>query len=140
MSDLEASLRAAFQAANERQAAGLDDFLRLYHDDVHFEDPLQRTHGKEALAAALRSMYRKLRDIEFQIHTFSRAGDEAHLTWTMRFRPRLGPLLRIDAASHLKLRDGLILYHRDYWDLLSSLAEASPLGAQVYRALSRRLA
>jgi len=137
---METRLRAAFQVANERQAAGIDDFLRLYHDDVHFEDPLQRTHGKEALAAALRSMYRKLGDIDFQMYTFSRAGDEVHFTWTMRFRPRFGPRLCVNAASHLRLRDDLILYHRDYWDLLSSMADASPLSAQLYRAISRRLA
>ncbi|MCS6901219.1 MAG: nuclear transport factor 2 family protein [Myxococcales bacterium] len=138
MNDLEANLRSAFQAANERQSAAIDDILQLYHEDVYFEDPLQRLYGKQALARALRNMYRMLGTIEFQIQSFSLRGDEAHLTWMMCFRPPLGPLLRIEAASLIKVRDGRIVYHRDYWDLLSSLANACPFLARIYRGLSRR--
>jgi limonene-1,2-epoxide hydrolase len=140
MSDLEARLRAAFQVANERQGAGLDDFFRLYHDDVYFEDPMQRAHGKEAFTRAMRRMYRNLRDVEIQFQTFSGSDTQAHATWTMRFRPKLGPTIVVEGASLFQLRDGLILVHRDYWDLLSSLMETSPLTALVYRAITRRLA
>lgn len=139
MTPLETELRAAFQAANERQSEGLGVLLALYDDDVYFEDPLQRTHGKQALAEAMRSMYRKLREIDFQFHSFSSAGDDAHATWTMRFRPAFGPRILLEGATHLRLRDGKILYHRDYWDLLSSLLETSPITALAYRAISRRL-
>jgi ketosteroid isomerase-like protein len=139
MTHLETKLRAAFQAANERQAAGLDELFSLYHEDVYFEDPLQRIHDKAAFTATIRRMYHTLTDIEFLLQSFSEAGDEAHATWTMRFRPRFGPRISLEGASHLRLRGGKILYHRDYWDLLSSLLETSPVTALAYRAISRRL-
>jgi hypothetical protein len=85
-------------------------------------------------------MYRNLRDVEIQFQTFSGSDTQAHATWTMRFRPKLGPTIVVEGASLFQLRDGLILVHRDYWDLLSSLMETSPLTALVYRAITRRLA
>ena len=149
--DLENQLSAAFQVANERQGAGLDDFFALYHEDVYFEDPVQRVHGKEAFREAMLRMYRKLKQVEFQLQTFSMdaQGEEAHATWVMHFRPRiapssitrrLGPVVAIEGASHFRLREGRILYHRDYWDLLSSLIETSPVAALAYRSLTRRIA
>ncbi|MCU0657247.1 MAG: nuclear transport factor 2 family protein [Polyangiaceae bacterium] len=142
MDNLEEQLRGAFAILNEKQGAGLDALLALYHDEVYFEDPLQRVHGKAAFGAAMKRMYRKLKQIEFQLQSCSMdaSKDEGHATWIMHFRPRFGPAMVIEGASHFRLRDGQILYHRDYWDLLSSLIETSPLAALAYRSLSKHLA
>jgi hypothetical protein len=140
MSDFEARTRAAFDAVNQRQLAAIDVYMALYHDDVYFEDPMQRLYGKVALTEGLRRMLTRLRDVEFQIHTLRQIDNEAYLTWTMRFRPPIGPGMCVEGSSHLRLHEGLIHYHRDYWDMLSSLAETSPLLGLAYRAVMRRLA
>lgn len=139
MTSLETNLRTAFQTANEQQLTGLASLLALYHEDVFFEDPHQRTHGKEALARFLRQRYSKLREVELQLLSFSSREQEAHTTWTLRFRPRIGPRIQIDGASYLQLRDGKILSQRDYWDLLSSLIETSPFIAIAYQTLWRKI-
>lgn len=138
--DLRSGLDAAFAAVNQRQLAGLDEFLALYDPDVYFEDPLQRTHGLDAFRRAMERMMTSLRDIEFQLEEFSQTGDLAFLSWTMRFKAPLGVAVVVEGTSHLRLRQGKILFHRDYWDLLSSLAETSPALGLAYRSVTKLLA
>lgn len=142
MTGFEQRFREAFERLNREGPSALEPLSSLYHPDVYFEDPLQRLHGREAFLDGMRRLYRKLRGVEFHLRSVvtNAQGDEAHATWQMRFSPPLGPAVSIEGASHLRLRDGQILYHRDYWDLLSSIAESSPTLALIYRALSRRLA
>lgn len=138
--DTAARLRHAFEALDQRKLAGLDDFAAIYHDDVYFEDPMQRLHGKPALLDAMRRLFARMRDLDLRLESVLVTGDEAYLTWTMRLHPRLGPSIHLEGVTHLRLSGDLVIYHRDYWDLLSSLAESSPLLGLAYRAVMKRLA
>ena len=47
----EQAFRSSFKAM-ERGPEGADDFLAFYDDEVTFEDPAQRVHGREALGVS----------------------------------------------------------------------------------------
>ena len=135
----EQGFRRAF-AAFEQGVAGVDTFLAFYDEEVTFEDPSQRTHGRDALGAAVRRVLTHLHDVGVELHSVCVCGDELFATWTLRAQPRLGPSLSIEGSSHVRLRSGRAIYQRDYWDPLSALGEAVPVVGVAYRGFLKWLA
>lgn len=135
-------VREAFEAFDQGDPrAALEELLRLYHPDVRFRDPLQETRGLPAFRKAMVGFVRLARGLRVEVEDGARGGDTIFLRWTMRFRPGRAPAsIAIEGVSHLRLRDGLIVDHRDYWDLLESLAESMPLAAAAWRRLRGLLA
>lgn len=135
----EQAFRSSFKAM-ERGPDGADDFLAFYDDEVTFEDPAQRVHGREALGVAIRRVLAHMSDVSVDIHGVCSAGGELHATWTLRATPRFGPSLSIEGASHVRMRGERAVYQRDYWDPVSALGEAVPAVGVMYRGLLRALA
>jgi limonene-1,2-epoxide hydrolase len=134
--DFAQNFRAAIDAFN---AGDLDGLLSRYHRDVYFEDPIQRVYGLDAFAEVNRRMFRKLRGLKITLHELLVGDGQFFASWSMRFSLPLGPTITIEGATHGKLRDGKIIFHRDYWDMLSSLLETSPLLGVAYRAVATTL-
>ncbi|MEL7287824.1 MAG: nuclear transport factor 2 family protein, partial [Pseudomonadota bacterium] len=62
--------------------------------------------------------------------------------WTMDLQhPKLqkGAPISVNGVSHLKFRDGQVIYHRDYFDLGEMLYENLPLLGSVVRTIKQRL-
>ena len=69
-------------------------------------------------------------------------NDNGFLTWTMTLEhPKLqkGKTICVNGVSHLKFRDGQVIYHRDYFDLGEMLYENLPLLGSVIKAIKQRL-
>jgi ketosteroid isomerase-like protein len=111
----------------------------LYAEDVFFQDPLQIVRGLPAFLEMNRRLASKTREIEVELAEAARAGESIFLVWNMRVVPRVGPRVSFEGVSHLRLRDGRVVYHRDYWDLLGSVMESVPLAGPLYRAAVKRL-
>jgi hypothetical protein len=58
----------------------------------------------------------------------------------MTYEPRRGPPIVFEGSSYAKVRDGLVVEQRDYWDLLSSVAHSTPILRSLYKALAPHLA
>src|SRR5580692_6471093 len=102
-------LSAAFSAFGTENPRSLDDLDALYAPDVVFEDPLQRVEGRHAFRRVnehilARCAYVRVQDVVF-------LGDDARLmaTWTMIFKPRIGPEMQIAGASDLRLEGGRVV-------------------------------
>jgi hypothetical protein len=134
-----AKVSEALQLLNQQGASAIPRLLELYHENVVFQDPIQIVHGREAFARVNERMYARAKKITFLLSHAALAGDDLFLTWEMVFEPKLGPTLRIPGATHLRLSQGLVISHRDYWDLFSSLVETLPVVRAAYRAIVRRL-
>lgn len=72
------------------------------------------------------------------MHDAAASGDTLFLTWTMTASFPLTPRVVVEGVSHLKVRDGRIARHRDYFDLVGSGIDAVPGVRAIYRAFVRR--
>jgi steroid delta-isomerase len=130
----------AFSRMSPGDERAVEELMTLYDDGVVFADPLQRIEGRAALAAMNVRLVRRARDLRVRIADRAAAGDQAFLTWQMDYRYRLGPAFTIDGISHLRLRGGKVVEHRDYWDALSTAVGVVPGARNIYRTLAARLA
>jgi len=125
----------------ERDGDGtLARLAELYHRDVVFRDPLQTLRGRDAFLAMNRRIMRRARRLSFDVKDAVGSQGSAFLTWAMRYEPRRGPTITFEGSTHARVRDGLVTEQRDYWDLLSSLAESLPVLHVVYAKLAPHLA
>ena len=80
---------------------------------------------------------RRARQYELKIDDVIENESCLFANWTLHYRSRIGPPLRIEGVSHLSLEYGKIVSHRDDWALVgNSIAWISGL-ALVYRRLVR---
>jgi hypothetical protein len=120
----------------------LERMKPLYASDVKFQDPLQTLVGWDAFAAMNRRLLARSRNgrLRFELRDGIAFEDQLLLTWSMPVDfKRVPTVFTIEGASHIKLRDGKIAYHRDYWDLLGSVVASVPIVAGVYRRLLARI-
>jgi hypothetical protein len=81
----------------------------------------------------------RARRLSFDVNDAIGGQGSLFLTWTMTYEPRRGPTLVFEGSTHARMQGGVIVEQRDYWDLLSSLAQSLPLLRGVYATLAPRL-
>ena len=131
---LAAALASLFEAVGPGDETTVEALRPYYHPDVRFTDPVQRTEGREAFLEANRRLVRRTRVLSFTMHDRAVTPDHIFLTWTMRLAMKLGPSLEESGVTHLKVRNGLVVEHRDHWDLTAFLTSALPGGRPLIRA------
>ncbi|KNC67824.1 nuclear transport factor 2 family protein [Pseudoalteromonas ardens] len=114
----------------------------IYHPDIQFSDPLHGINGLTNLSTYFSDMYSNVISCQFDIHHSLSQGDQAALYWTMRYRHnRLGKgqEICVEGHSYLKVQDGKVIMHRDYFDAGSLLYEHIPLMGMGIRWLKARV-
>lgn len=134
------ALRAAMDAFTEKQEAALPGLLALYDEGIEFMDPLVHTHGREALADALRKLFVFASRLSVECGDLVEGPDTFFLAWKLTLATRLGPSLVLAGVTHARTRDGKVTWQRDHWDLASTVAHAFPGGGVIYRRLTSFLA
>ncbi len=81
----------------------------------------------------------RARQLDISIQEMAEQHDVLFAAWRMRFTPRLGPGLVLEGVSHLRVRQGRIIYQRDHFDTAGGLASALPGLSALYRAVLTRL-
>ena len=128
-----------YQQLSKNNLYLLDD---VYHQDVVFEDSAHRLQGWQALQSYFDSLYTNVRRCDFDIKEHQQSGDRGFLTWSMSLEhPKLqkGKTVVVNGVSHLKFKDGKVIYHRDYFDLGEMLYENLPLLGSVIKTIKQRL-
>ena len=124
-------------------AADLERLGRIYHPEVVFTDPLVCVRGLPDLRRHFAAMRAGARECRFVFDGEIVGGDAAALFWRMTAaaaRLNRGRAFETAGASHLRFAgDGLIVGHRDYFDLGEMVYEKIPIFGAVTRALRRRL-
>lgn len=119
-------------------------FAEFYADDAWFKDPFNEVRGVEAIQRIFTHMFTQVEMPRFVVGERIVDAGGAVLIWEFCFRSaRLGgggtQLLR--GVSHLRFApDGLVCYHRDYWDTGEELYMKLPLLGGLWRGLRRLLA
>jgi len=116
---------------------------KYYHPDIEFVDPVGTIKTLEKMTSYYQHLYENLKSIEFVISKEVRNGDDIFAAWAMTMaHPRVngGEEFTIEGASHVRLQDGKIIYHLDYFDLGAMIYERVPVLGMLVRYVKRKLA
>ena len=110
---------------------------RFYHPHCYFKDPFNELQQRAALQQLFARMFVSLQQPRFVVTDHLSQGDAVFMVWQFHFYYRQRPCL-INGSSHLKFdADGLVHYHRDYWDAAEELYEKLPVLGFVLRKLKK---
>lgn len=129
----------AFEDLSRRGTEALPELMALYEDGFAFEDPMQMLRGRDAFERLNRRLLAMARDVNITMKELVERDDAFLATWSMRVTPRFGLPITIEGASHVRVHNGRIVYHRDYFDVLGSLASSIPVLPRLVRSAIGRL-
>jgi limonene-1,2-epoxide hydrolase len=130
--------RALETLFREREPA-LPAVLALYDEHIQFQDPLHRVSGVAAYAELNRRFLARARRLDITVEEVAEQGGLLFASWRMHFAPRFGPELTLEGVSHLRVREGRIVYQRDHFDIAGGAASAVPGLSSLYRAVLSRV-
>ena len=122
--------------------ASVNELPTLYAADACFRDPFNDITGIEKIQHIFADMFVRLDAPKFEIIETIEESHGAFLIWDFTFRIKaLRPEQnrRIHGTSHIRFApNGLVQYHRDYWDAAGELYEQLPLVGILIRFLKKR--
>ncbi len=134
-------LQGFIDAYSELGTDNLELLEGIYHPQLVFIDPLHQLEGVDNLIQSFKASYTNISHCNFTIDNVIESGDQAAVYWHMDFSHNKlngGKVIQVSGHSHLKQRDGLVVFHRDYLDVGAMLYEHIPLlGAIVKRIKSK---
>ena len=121
----------------------LDQLNQFYTPGAYFKDPFNEVRGLAEVRGIFSHMYEALRQPRFVVTDSIAQGDQCFLTWNFEFYfkgfDKATPQT-IRGGSHIKFTaDGLVDFHRDYWDAAEELYEKLPLLGGLMRWLKKRV-
>jgi steroid Delta-isomerase len=130
---------AFFEALSPASLSQLSDY---YTPNAYFKDPFNEVRGLASVHAIFSHMYVALDQPRFVVAESIVEGDQCFLTWNFEFHFKnfdTAALQTVRGCSHLKFTaDGLVNYHRDYWDAAEELYEKLPWVGGLMRWLKKR--
>lgn len=115
----------------------------IYHEDITFIDPMHEINGLPALTRYFSSLYENLTQCDFTIENVIENPEQAAIYWHMAYtHPKLnkGKTINVSGHSHIKGKDGLVIYHRDYIDLGEMVYEHIPVLGKLTKWVKNRAA
>ena len=112
-----------------------------YHPDVRFQDAIQVVHGKDAVIEMLLRFPQRVAELSCTVHAAAQNGNVIFVEWSMDMRARKSlPVMTNHGTSKLRLDDdGLVIEHRDYFDLWGDMLDAFPRVSRVYRGIVKHM-
>ncbi|MEO8653535.1 MAG: nuclear transport factor 2 family protein [Ramlibacter sp.] len=111
-----------------------------YRDDACFKDPFHEVRGLARIQRIFAAMFETMEAPRFTVTRRIADGREVVLLWRLSFCLRGAPQ-SLDGASHLRLDgEGMICWHRDYWDPAEGIYEKLPVLGALMRWIRRRAA
>ena len=134
-----ARLVSYFQTISPQSVADLGQY---YAASAYFKDPFNEVKDCQAIMVIFDHMFQALHDPRFVVTNRVVQGDQCFLTWEFHFRFktfRPDQAQVILGASHLVFSDqGLVTFHRDYWDAAEELYEKIPVLGSLIRWIKKR--
>jgi hypothetical protein len=110
-----------------------------YHDDIVFQDSIQRVQGRDAFEAVCNRLAGRCRELKMEIVDLCRTEDVIFLQWEMTMMFRRFPSSTVYGCTKLTLDgDGLIIRQRDYYDLWGDIFDNIPRFGSAYRRFMHR--
>ncbi len=116
--------------------AGKPDWSHIfpyYHEDIIFEDSIQRIEGIEAFTAMCGRLARRCEQLNMEILSLVMEGQVVFFQWKMVMMFRKYPSNPVYGCTKLTLGDdGRIIYQRDYFDIWGSIFNGIPILRRAY--------
>ncbi|WP_174978756.1 nuclear transport factor 2 family protein [Rheinheimera pleomorphica] len=128
---------------NALSANNMQTLADIYHPEVVFIDPVHEIHGRAALAQYFSHAYARLQHCEFIGLDRLEQAEQGFLSWRMKFcHPAIGngKAVAVDGCTVLRWQDGLIVYHRDYYDLNEMVYQHLPVIGWLTTKVKQRMA
>jgi hypothetical protein len=110
-----------------------------YHDDIVFQDAIQRVEGRADFEAMCHRLAKRCRELSMRILDVSQEDRIIFLDWEMTLMFERYPSSTLYGCTKLTLGDaGLIVRQRDYYDLWGDIFDNIPRFAKLYRRFMRR--
>ena len=105
----------------------LDDY---YASDVIFHDPVGSIKSLNKMKRYYQNMYNGVENIRFDFRNYAKQGEVYYFSWIMFLKtPKLndGKEFPVTGVSQIHFKDGLVYFHRDYFDLGEMVYERIPI-------------
>lgn len=129
-----------YQNVDEQAIASLD---QIYSEEVEFVDPVARHTGLHALTLYFKNLMENAQTCQCQIQCILSDQNKHMVTWEMNFtHPKLnsGSNIRVEGVTELHVKDDIIVFHRDYYDMGQMIYEQIPFLKTVVNGVKKRLA
>jgi hypothetical protein len=124
------------------QPASVARMGEFYTPQAYFKDPFNEVHGLSDVQRIFSHMYVALHEPNFVVTSTVTQGDQCFIVWDFQFRFKRFDTVTVQTVrgcSHLNLTpDGMICFHRDYWDAAEELYEKLPYVRVLMRWLKNR--
>ncbi len=113
----------------------------IYTESAFFKDPFNEFSGLSNIEKIYSHMYESLNEPKFRIidSLFDEDKQSLFLTWDFIFNIKSKEFI-IHGSTFFKLnKQGLITYHRDYWDVGEELLSKIPVMKTLYKFFSSKL-
>jgi steroid Delta-isomerase len=123
------------------QPSSLAQMGEVYAANASFKDPFNTVQGLPSVRAIFEHMFARYDEARFVVTDASLQGDASFMVWDFSCVSKTDPTSRlsIHGASHLRFdAQGLVAYHRDYWDAAEEVYEKLPVLGAVLRAIKKR--
>ena len=114
--------------------------LPYYHEDVVFQDTVQRIVGKDRFVDMCNRLTGRCEQLNMDILSVVSDGQEIFIEWIMTMVFRRSPSTPVYGSSRLTLNDdGFIVSQRDYFDLWGAIFNGIPGFRRLYRSFMLRV-
>ena len=140
--DISQRAQAVVHFFENLQPGDLARLGQIYAPQAYFRDPFNEVRGLEQIEAIFGHMFDSLEQPHFIVSEQVLQDRQCFVVWDFRFRfKRFSPAQwqTVHGSSHLRFDEqGLIQYHRDYWDAAQELYEKLPAIGSLMRWLRRQ--
>ena len=118
--------RVAYASQVLLPAYRFDEYLAvmgtLFAPAVHYVDPVHELHDREAVLAMLAKYVPRAANDKFRFELLVDEPTRVFWKWTIVIQLRIGRyVFTINGLVHADVRDGLIVYQREYYDPMESI-------------------
>ncbi len=108
--------------------------FRYYHDEIIFQDSIQKIEGKEEFIELCNRLTGRSKELRMDINSIFMKNNEIMFDWTMTMMFKKFPSTPIYGSTKLTLHeDGRIIKQRDYYDLWGDIFNGIPWFKNRYR-------
>lgn len=108
-------------------AESLEEIGAYYAPHAFFKDPFNEVEGVEHIKNIFVHMFATTENPHFVFQDLMEDQNQSFVTWYFHFSLK-GKQYTINGSSHLRFnQQGLVTYHRDYWDAAEELWQKMPI-------------
>lgn len=104
-----------------------------YHENIVFEDSIQRIEGIEEFTAMCKRLTKRCEKLNMEIQSILMEGQVVFFQWTMEMSFKKFPVTPIYGCTKLIIEDNKIVSQRDYYDMWGDIFNNIPWFHRMYR-------